>query len=306
MHATGFTLVELLVVIAIIGILIALLLPAVQAAREAGRRSQCANNLHQLVLAMHLHDDSYGRLPYANERGRGGSDSPFIHLLPFLENSTLSDAYDFGWNLSPEAKAQNARITSTRVPAYLCPSMTILRDVPDPDCTAGQESGAPGSYAVNVGTENPFLSGAESGFNGAFIVVTLTQQNPTPSRKISVRGHEIRDGLSNTLLIGELDFGLRNLQIVDCIPKYGQPRGGHTFWSIGYAGYSWASTCGIYNADWMVTTNFERATFRSDHRGGCNFAMADGSVRFIADSVNANTLDALATRSGQEIIEDDF
>jgi len=296
-----------LVVIAIIGILIALLLPAVQAAREAGRRAQCANNLHQIVLAMHLHDDSYGRLPYAGERGRDAGPSPFLHVLPFLENSTLKNEFDFSKTPSAEAKARNDKIIKTRIPTYLCPSMVIPRQVPDSACSFGEE-GAPGSYAVNVGTQNPFLTAAnmEHTFDGAFIGVNLFGAHAQSAPNTSLRSIGTSDGLSNTFMIGELDYGLYNLPLVGCLEKYGQLRGGYTIWSQAYAGFSWASTGGIYNSEEVVVNNYEVATFRSDHKGGCNFALSDGSVRFVQTTVDANLLDALATRAGKEVILEEF
>lgn len=282
----GFTLVELLVSIAIIGVLVALLLPAVQAAREAARRSQCANHLRQMGLALHQYEQTGRALPPA---GRG-SESAFLLALPYLEQSSLHQGFDFsvGWG---NASDKNDEIIRHSVPAYLCPSMTLPRAVPEKISACSPESGAAGSYALSTGTNNPWPLDAV--FNGAFT---------KPPLKSTLHRISNRDGSSHTLMVGELDYGLRNFLFLTCLEKYGQLRGGTTIWGTGYPGYSWASTFGVYNAERIVApgTNYEWATFRSDHSGGCNFCFVDGSVRFVPTTIDAAVLDALATREGSE------
>lgn len=198
----GFTLVELLVVIAIIGILIALLLPAVQAAREAARRTQCTNNLKQLGIACHTYHDIWKTLPFM--RGGtvtdGGSSDPlsaeqsisgFVALLPFLEQQNVFDLaaeQNFGpvpWTEAPHWNVQ--------VPGLLCPSESYSREG-IADC----------HYAFNLGTtvvNNHDFWGNPT--NGMFDNIGTDTANPTRRLGRTVRFGEVNDGLSNTLMMGE-------------------------------------------------------------------------------------------------------
>jgi prepilin-type N-terminal cleavage/methylation domain-containing protein len=120
MRRNAFTLVELLVVIAIIGILIALLLPAVQGAREAARRSACVNNMKQIGLAMHQHHDTHGRLPYAVTTCCSEPGGTWVNLiLPFLEQQPLADQFDLSLNMFA---APNAAAAQVIIPVMICPS----------------------------------------------------------------------------------------------------------------------------------------------------------------------------------------
>ncbi|MBX7073379.1 MAG: DUF1559 domain-containing protein [Pirellulales bacterium] len=292
MRRTAFTLVELLVSIAIIGILIALLLPAVQSAREAGRRATCASHLRQIGLALHMYGNSCGYLPPAGREQFSG----FVSILPFLEQDALHERYDFHEDplaITPSNTIKN--VIQQTIPVYLCPSMTLPREVPEANVLCAQESGAPASYALNVGSNNPWPLAAV--YNGAFT---------KPPYKTSVGIISQLDGSSHTLMVGELDFGLENFKFTSCVEKYDQVRGGSTMWGIGYPGHSWASTFGQFNSDRVVVpgTNFEWGTFRGDHPGGVNFVFADGSVRFVPTNVDASVLDAAATRDGHEANHD--
>jgi prepilin-type processing-associated H-X9-DG protein len=173
--------------------------------------------------------------------------------------------------------------------------MTLPREVPEANVLCAQESGAPASYALNVGSNNPWPLAAV--YNGAFT---------KPPYKTSVGIISQLDGSSHTLMVGELDFGLENFKFTSCVEKYDQVRGGSTMWGIGYPGHSWASTFGQFNSDRVVVpgTNFEWGTFRGDHPGGVNFVFADGSVRFVPTNVDASVLDAAATRDGHEANHD--
>jgi prepilin-type N-terminal cleavage/methylation domain-containing protein/prepilin-type processing-associated H-X9-DG protein len=282
----GFTLVELLVAIAIIGVLIALLLPAVQSAREAARRMHCTNNLKQLGVATHNYCDVRKKLPGAvlNLTTRNGG---FVALLPFIEEN--NSFVDFDPNREYD-QGPNLEISARSIAAFTCPSMLLPCEMPRSACG---EKAAPSSYALNTGdlpTRFGPHNGPWVGFGPAYGKVTLA--------KISNA-----DGTSRTLLVGELDYGLFNY------PNFcgiGPSPGGSTQWVMGYPGVSWASTVGVYNSDRMVTGFQEWETFRSDHPSGANFVMVDGSVHFIADTIDARLLSALATREGAETITEGF
>jgi prepilin-type N-terminal cleavage/methylation domain-containing protein/prepilin-type processing-associated H-X9-DG protein len=187
MNRRGFTLVELLVVIAIIGILIALLIPAVQAAREAGRRSQCLNNLKQIGLAIQNHHDAKGALPPGRNRtmvdGNGLCFSAYAYLLPYLEAGSLYDTIDFSAN--PDAPPQPA--IGQTIPYFLCP--TDMGHV----AVQLQAGSAMHNYPLNTGTTLPV-----SPRNAGGVPVTgIFYENS----KINWR--DVLDGTSNTVCIGE-------------------------------------------------------------------------------------------------------
>jgi prepilin-type N-terminal cleavage/methylation domain-containing protein/prepilin-type processing-associated H-X9-DG protein len=297
----GFSLVELLVVIAIIGVLVSLLLPAIQAAREAARNMSCKNNLKQIGIAIHLYHDSEKRLPPArmNDSGFNGT---FLIVLPYLEEGASEDR--FTDNIGYQNSAMNKEVSNTRMPMYLCPSMVLPREVPDPN-PGCNEYGAPGSYAVSTGSEIcfvvPDMNEAPPPHNGAIIHPSY---GPTTIPKISTT-----DGASNTLLVGEMNYGLKNLYWSSCKPAQ-TVKGGETRWAVGYPGVTWASTAAPLNSTALSTIQHllfhtEYESFRSDHPGGVNFVFVDGSVRFLSDEISHTTLKALATRAGGEIISDD-
>ncbi len=286
LHRHGFTLIELLVVITIIGILIALLLPAVQAAREAARRMQCSNNLKQIALAAHLYENTYDCLPPARLKNDYGST--FFILLPFLEQAASYVRYDPEKGILDPA---NSGVAETRIPTYLCPSMVIRRKVPDFQCVG--EFGAPGSYAVSTGTKHTLLA-----HTGAII---RPEEGP-------ISFAEIKDGTSSTLMFGEFDYGLEDLPWLGCKPSRPPNAWSRSQWAVGVhgGGWTWGSTFGTFNPDQFILGQSYAFNFRSEHPGGVNFALVDGSVRFIADDIDAGLLDDLATRAGGEVIAGDY
>ena len=186
MRRAAFTLVELLVVIAIVGILIALLLPAVQSAREAARRTQCFNHLRQLALAALNHEAAQQSFPpgvVASESGalRDGLHSGFVYLLPFLEEQALHDQYDFQQDWK---HARNSVVRMTELDALLCPSN---------NSQVVDDGGIPGGatdYAMCKG-DTAFLCSTQPAGRGLFDVNS------------AVRTGKILDGLSKTMAFGE-------------------------------------------------------------------------------------------------------
>lgn len=291
--SAGFSLVELLVVIAITSVLLAILLPAVQAAREASRGASCRNNLKQIATAMQLYHDAFHRLPPAriNDNGFNGS---FLIILPFLEEQSASDLFDHNVHY---AAAGNRQVANAPMSVYLCPSMALPREVPDPSPTCN-EVGAPGSYAVSTGSEICFIFGFIPPHNGAIIHPKF---GATSIAKIGAA-----DGTSTTFLVGEMNYGLSNYFWSGCKPP-NTLKGGETRWAVGYPGVTWASAAGPLNSTAQATLRYgffyeEYEAFRSDHPGGVNFAFVDGSVRFIGDDIHPAVYKALATRDGAETI----
>lgn len=277
----AFTLIELLVVIAIIAILIALLLPAVQQAREAARRSSCKNNMKQIGLAMHNYHDVYTSLPIGLKSS--GLMSPLVAILPFLDQANLQNLYDFDLSYNDPA---NLDAINKTIPVYLCPSMVLQRAVPLVTCG---EDGGPTSYALSTGSDDTGDNGLFEGYNGFY----------APSRTYKFR--DITDGLSNTILAGEMNFGMEDYTWSSCSGNaslVGTSRWGYSRWASAYPGAALANTDGEFNAS--NHANF--SVWRSDHVGGAHFLLADGAVRFVSENIDADKLDALATRAGGEVI----
>ncbi len=291
----GFTLVELLVVIAIIGILIALLLPAVQSAREAARRMQCSNNLKQLALGLHLYHDAHGSLPPG---GLYDTSQLSFHvlLLPYIEQGNLFDQFDLTWNYSTTAVKQ---LALNGIPAFLCPSQPDERSAYYSafNSTADRIDGQDVYTTHYYGVIGPVGVNASSSTDYAYEDVGNCGGYAETGVILKDRGAswaEVRDGLSNTFLLGELS------------------------WDGADVYRSWARGCGAGSCRWCASTKnvrhsihtvaysvyldeFNNVSFGSNHPGGTHFARCDGSITFVAESVDMGVYWATASRNGGEI-----
>jgi len=294
----GFTLVELLVVIAVIGVLVALLLPAVQAAREAARRTSCRNNLKQIGLATLMYHDTHDRLPPPSAGGRfQDRGSTLVLLLPMLEEGALYATYDFDASIAAPA---NLPTTTGAIPTYLCPSMQR----PSNPVGGGTPFG-PGSYLISTRTQEPRTGcdpeQPDSLMDGAFF---CPEEEP---ERYGLGLENITDGTSNTLLMGEINYAFERQMPLPTVDNNG---GAYGFaWAQGYWAMAWGHMAlrdglkvDLYNnhEDWVPPD--VRRTFRSDHPGGVNFAVLDGSVRWLGDDSEADVRGALVTRAGGEVV----
>ena len=304
---SAFTLVELLVVIAIIGILVGLLLPAVQSAREAARRMSCSNNLKQHGLALHNYHDTFGVFPYGwDDRGVVWN----THILPQVEQGALYEtlifqesgpgnwAYDDG----PNEAAAGAYIA-----AYRCPSMAV-----DPHITNdGIPGRVPASYRASAGSEAssddestkvPGTKSMESlDLDGIFSACSKT------------KFRDILDGTSHTIMVGEStpdpDF-VKDGQAMDHW-YIGSPDADPCRCDGGNGGSEFSEVAGsMYvrmNARQREPTlngRLMELSFGSFHIGGAQFTLCDGSVRFITESIDMDTYRGLGSRDGKEVPQD--
>jgi prepilin-type N-terminal cleavage/methylation domain-containing protein/prepilin-type processing-associated H-X9-DG protein len=317
----GFTLVELLVVIAIIGVLIGLLLPAVQAAREAARRSSCSNNLKQIGLALHNHHDAQGTFPrayrdIATKHDNMGYWSWTAMIAPYMELQATYDTLQVGSVDPSPSMAANEAVFQTPVPAFRCASDNGAVLIHDPDIDPG--------YAIASGPNSGAASasgGKSTGNRGLPLTNYLGSNNQlvtrshTPTnrsngstgaigvffRDRSVGLKDITDGASKTFLVGERSYNLGTTRI-----KAG------TLWAVRDQGGWGPASQTDFNGDgagdnggWyqgLMTITFstfwginpvnvddnKRQSPTSQHPGGVQFLLADGSVEFVQETIGNN------------------
>jgi len=334
----AFTLIELLVVIAIIAVLIALLLPAVQQAREAARRTQCKNNLKQIGLAMHNYHDTNGRFPSGGggivQQGSWGH-SQWVAILPYIDNAPMYNQWNFsfsgeGWICSSIGTAPNvignpnAALVAAQPMSWLqCPSSPLVEFVPSCVQVAGScYVGIAGGW----NTVNPTWNGMSNSFSDDGGGTPTHQAYFSDEGLISGNAHkkmkQCTDGLSNTLLVGELS----GYTLDAAGNKYDQRQSGGSAcaswgWPMGnpWNGGGWMSdntnvvayppNAPVYGQIGVGTACTQGAAMyntpmASAHTGGVQVLMGDGSSRFISNNINLNTLIFLAARSdGQALGE---
>lgn len=327
----GFTLIELLVVIAIIAILIALLLPAVQQAREAARRTQCRNNLHQIGLAIHNYHDVSRSFPFGWMLGNDFNASSWgVQILPHLDQAPLWNQWDSNvpaWNEAavfgkgPAASIQgNLDVIATPLPVYVCPSTPLTeRDDYDyngagfPITFTASRSDYISTNGVRAGLAAVAYAGNAGGDRGG--VLEYAGGNPVGGNNDPItRMRDVRDGTSNTIIIGERVGGARiykqrQLDATLTAALGGTNGGG---WGDILNGEHWIAgslfdgtpspfapnggPCGIN------CTNARGGGLYSFHTGGAFVLLCDGSVTFISQNIDTYVFAGLITRNKGEII----
>jgi prepilin-type N-terminal cleavage/methylation domain-containing protein len=314
----GFTLVELLVVLAVIGVMIALLLPAIQKVRASANRVACQNNLHQIGLAMHNYHDTFESFPAGNINQQGPPDGDYhyydnwaLALLPYIELNTLQKLYHFDL---PNVDPLNDMVRTTYVPLYTCPAdlhanTTTIQ--PWTNYPNGPFAFMTGSYrgmgGKNDGTDrwwsDPIGAPNLMNPNGGHPEYRGVLHIAGPQRCTRERLSAITDGTSNTLLLGE-----RTTQ-----DRSAEDRGRTTFWADSYNPYSVSAAtaesrtllssfqdCVDLNPTYKSPCTYG---WGSNHGGVINFVLCDGSTHAISSNIDITLFTNLATIAGNDLTE---
>ncbi len=297
-HRSGFTLIELLVVIGIIGMIMALLLPAVQQAREAARRMQCTNNLKQITLGMHSFENSYGHLPFGDRLNDRNVNKvgPGVQILPYVEQKPLYDRYN--WSIHWYDPG-NSAVVQTPLSVYVCPSTPNSQRL-----FSGVEGGVAFTAAATDYIPPSGVGNNEKNFVQANYGLTVHDDKAILTKKVKQANYlrDATDGLSNSILY------------IECAGKpdvwsNGKKTGGvntKTGWASHATGFdprlfvpgtcSGVGSCAINCCNDQGVYAF--------HPGGANVGMGDGSVRFLSAATSPATFVSLLTRANGEIIAD--
>lgn len=308
-NASAFTLVELLVVISVIGVLVALLLPAVQSAREAARRLQCANHLKQIGLGFHSYHSSFQKFPVGGAGAASATSVPIrkmwrpswgTSLLPYIEQSALYDTLDMDVPYLDDVNlAGGAEIVAT----YLCPSApksTMLR--PNGDTPSSSQLFGRTDYGGNYGERGlrcPPPHNCQNNYSDIGISDGVGRGSLLFGKDGQLSVKSFMDGTSYTIIVGEAPEGL------------------HSIW-IGHKNLfdqsAPISAQVVPGTPWQSCASFLKSLegnfcdfgqeFHSYHPGGSMFLMVDGSTRFVTEQLDLKTFAALLSRRGGEVISD--
>jgi len=312
----GFTMVELLVVITIIGMLTALLLPAVQSAREAGQRIQCASQLRQLAMAAHNYHAAWNTFPPGVDHATSNKTSLLVIMLPYIENGAFYQQW-----IQPGAN--RTALAGTVLGGLVCPADPI----PKNPVNHGSTKYGLTSYGGCAGTRSfcSVTSSPDLKADGVFFEVGAYSYPVNGQTAVSIAA--IADGTSQTLLFGERNHDDANFDSFSAAGwEKGQPLGEFGFWTgscggwdladvtlssyapinyqvpLGYADRARLNPAANSATDFYFYADLRLCAFGSGHPGGANFAMADASGHFLSENVDLATLRALSTRAGGEIV----
>jgi prepilin-type N-terminal cleavage/methylation domain-containing protein len=304
----GFTLIELLVVIAIIAILVSLLLPAVQQAREAARRTECKNHMRQLGLALHMFHDTYRVFPASGwtTAGPGNPDGKFVGwrplTLPYIEQANMHKLYDFKVNWW---EGTNTTLAGVTVPVYLCPSAPTRDGV----TSAVAKSLRPAmtfpvplagvDYEAIMGVQPSSIDPVKYNADNRFSVM---------HRNSRINFRDITDGSTNTIMVSECAGRPKVYQNGKAIPGASNDQG--ITWADSEGPFSFdganadASLEGCLPANGCSYPMNKRNNNEpySFHSGGGNFLFAAGQVQFLSENIDFMTFAALCTRGAGEVV----